>query len=75
MGQRLRPAGPVPGWFAAEQATAREQALWWTEHANLTFEFGNEPDAEIRISFDPDDGAWSYVGTDCPPDPGQRGRR
>ena len=48
-----------------QQALAREQAGWWTEHANLNFEFNNATDAEIRISFDPYDGAWSYVGTDC----------
>jgi hypothetical protein len=53
------------GGTAAEQATAREQANWWTPHANLTFEFDNAPDAEIRITFDPNDGAWSYIGTDC----------
>ena len=53
------------GGSAAEQETAREQAFWWSEHANLTFSFGNAPDAEIRISFDADDGAWSYVGTDA----------
>jgi len=52
------------GGSAAEQATAREQALWWGDYANLTFDFGNAPDAEIRISFDPNDGAWSYIGTD-----------
>ncbi|MBC7558442.1 MAG: pre-peptidase C-terminal domain-containing protein [Dermatophilaceae bacterium] len=52
------------GGSAAERATAREQALWWGEFANLIFDFGSAPDAEIRISFDPDDGAWSYIGTD-----------
>lgn len=52
------------GGTAAEQATAREQAAWWTQHANLHFDFNNAPDAEIRISFDQNDGAWSYVGTD-----------
>jgi len=52
------------GGSPAEQATAREQALWWADYANLTFDFGNAPDAEIRISFDPNDGAWSYIGTD-----------
>lgn len=52
------------GGTAAEQETAREQALWWGDHANLSFDFGNAPDAEIRISFDPGDGAWSYIGTD-----------
>lgn len=48
-----------------QQAVARTQALWWTEHANLTFAFGDDPDAEIRVAFNPDDGAWSYIGTDC----------
>ncbi len=50
---------------AAEQAIAKEQAGWWAAVANLKFNFNNAPDAEIRIKFDPDDGAWSYVGTDC----------
>lgn len=53
------------GGTAQQQAKAREQALWWTAHANLNFVFGNDADAEIRITFDPDDGAWSYMGTDC----------
>lgn len=50
---------------AAQQAKAKEQAGWWTPHANLRFDFNNAPDAEIRIAFDPSDGAWSYIGTDC----------
>jgi hypothetical protein len=53
------------GGTAAQKATVSEQAGWWTQHANLTFDFNNAPGAEIRISFDPNDGAWSYVGTDC----------
>jgi hypothetical protein len=53
------------GGTAKEQATAREQAGWWMEVANLSFVFDNAKDAQIRISFNPDDGAWSYVGTDC----------
>jgi hypothetical protein len=36
----------------------------WTEHAKLQFEFTDDPRAKIRVSFDEDDGAWSYVGTD-----------
>lgn len=58
---RVRFMGGTP----EQQAIAKEQALWWTEHANLTFDFNNAPDAEIRIAFDPSDGAWSYIGTDC----------
>jgi Astacin (Peptidase family M12A)/Bacterial pre-peptidase C-terminal domain len=52
------------GGTAAQRATAREQALWWTRHANLQFVFNDAPDAEIRVAFDSNDGAWSYVGTD-----------
>lgn len=53
------------GGTASEKATVREQAGWWMEVANLSFVFGNSPDAEIRIAFDHNDGAWSYIGTDC----------
>ena len=54
----------ISGLSIAQRAKAREQALWWTAFANLSFNFNDAPDAEIRIAFDPDDGAWSYVGTD-----------
>jgi hypothetical protein len=53
------------GGSSAEQSTARAQAGWWERVANLKFDFNNAPDAEIRITFDPGDGAWSYIGTDC----------
>ena len=52
------------GGTAAQQDTAKEQAAWWTAFANLKFDFNNAQDAEIRIAFDPGDGAWSYIGTD-----------
>jgi hypothetical protein len=35
------------------------------EVANIHFVFDNAPNAEIRIKFDENDGAWSYIGTDC----------
>jgi hypothetical protein len=53
------------GGTPAEQAVAREQAGWWTRFANLKLDFSGGPDAAIRVSFDPNDGAWSYIGTDC----------
>jgi len=53
------------GGTTAQQAIAREQAGWWTQHANLKFDFNNALDAEIRVSFNANDGAWSYIGTDC----------
>ncbi len=58
---RVRLIGGTP----AQHAKVREQAGWWTAHANLHFDFNNAPDAEIRVTFDPALGAWSYVGTDC----------
>lgn len=58
---RVRFLGGTP----EQQAVVKEQAHWWAEHANLGFEFNNDPDAEIRVAFDPTDGAWSYIGTDC----------
>ncbi len=53
------------GGSPAERAIAQAQAGWWSAVANLTFIFGDAPNADIRISFDADDGAWSYIGTDC----------
>lgn len=53
------------GGTQEQQTLAQEQAGWWSDHANLKFEFNDAADAQIRISFDPSDGAWSYVGTDC----------
>ncbi|GAB3062431.1 hypothetical protein GCM10027053_26110 [Intrasporangium mesophilum] len=57
---RVRFLGGTP----SQRATAREQAGWWQEACNIMFDFGDHHDADIRVSFDPDDGAWSYVGTD-----------
>ncbi len=36
----------------------------WSKYANLKFAFGNDPDAEIRITFK-QRGSWSYIGTDA----------
>jgi hypothetical protein len=36
----------------------------WLRHANLAFAFGNQPDAEIQISF-AGSGYWSLIGTDA----------
>jgi hypothetical protein len=53
------------GGTPEQKTLAQEQADWWSQHANLKFEFNNAADAQIRISYDPSDGAWSFVGTDC----------
>src|SRR5574340_63480 len=38
------------GGTSAERSTAREQAGWWEQIANLKFDFNNATDAEIRIT-------------------------
>lgn len=48
-----------------QKAQVIEEANRWTAHANLNFEFGDDPNADIRITFDSSDGAWSFVGTDA----------
>jgi hypothetical protein len=53
------------GGSAAERANAKTQAGWWEAVANLKFLFDDTPNADIRITFDANDGAWSYVGTDA----------
>ncbi|RZS56950.1 M12 family metallopeptidase [Sphaerotilus mobilis] len=53
------------GGTAAERANAQTQAGWWQAVANLSFVFDDSPQAEIRIAFNANDGAWSYVGTDA----------
>lgn len=38
----------------------------WAKYANLRFEFGSAPDAEISISLAPGQvSSWSYIGTDA----------
>ena len=36
----------------------------WSDYANIKFDFGADPNAEIRISF-AQAGSWSYIGTDA----------
>lgn len=45
------------------EAVARYAALW-APHINLSFQFGNYSQSEIRVSF-AREGYWSYVGTDA----------
>ncbi len=37
----------------------------WCKYANLKFKFVNSGRSDIRITFNPNLGAWSYIGTDC----------
>ena len=46
------------------QAKVEQVAHIWEQYANIKLVFGDDPDAEIRISFIADPGSWSYLGTD-----------
>lgn len=48
----------------AVQQKVEALAKLWEDHANITLDFGADPDAEIRISFE-QEGSWSYLGTDA----------
>jgi hypothetical protein len=53
------------GGTAAQQKVVKDFAPKWSDFANIRLDFNNAPDAEVRIAFDPSDGAWSYIGKDC----------
>ncbi len=49
---------------SAQHDIVKQFAPEWSEYGNIKLEFNDSPEAEIRIAFR-DDGAWSYIGTDC----------
>lgn len=57
---RVRFMGGTP----AVQEKVKQYTNEWSKHIGIQFNFGNQPDAEIRIAF-VKDGSWSYIGTDC----------
>ncbi|PIG94338.1 M12 family metallopeptidase [Gloeocapsopsis sp. IPPAS B-1203] len=46
------------------QSKVEQIAHQWSQFANIKFEFGNDPNAEIRISFQRE-GSWSHLGTNA----------
>jgi hypothetical protein len=47
------------------QTMVERLAKAWEEFANVTFEFGEDPDSEIRIGYSNDNQSWSWVGADA----------
>ncbi|MBW4484607.1 MAG: hypothetical protein KME14_18900 [Tildeniella torsiva UHER 1998/13D] len=47
---------------SATQAKVESIAHQWSQFANIKFQFGNDSDSEIRISFTRE-GSWSQLGT------------
>lgn len=48
-----------------QQQKVQDKAHIWEQYANIKIVFGNDPNAEVRISFVADPGSWSAVGKDC----------
>jgi hypothetical protein len=48
-----------------QQGKVMEKAKMWETYADVQIEFGDDADAQIRISFVADPGSWSAVGQDC----------
>ncbi len=62
-GTRLRVS--MWGGSSLVQSKIRQYASIWENHANIDFRFvGEKEEADIRITFDPERGSNSYVGTD-----------
>lgn len=53
------------GGTETEIATFKTAAAAWAKVANVSFSYPQATNYDIRVRFNPNDGAWSYVGTDC----------
>lgn len=53
------------GGDAATHEKVKAIASEWTKHANISFDFVTSGDADIRVTFDKNYGAWSMLGTDA----------
>ena len=54
------------GGSAEQRARVERLAQEWTKSANLKFRFDStRSDADIRVAFAPNQGSWSYLGTDA----------
>jgi hypothetical protein len=53
------------------QTRVRQYAQEWSKYANIGFDFGDDPEAEVRVSFRYQ-GSWSTIGTDALDVPGDQ---
>jgi serralysin len=67
--KRWQPGRVLRVRFLDGPAVVREKiehfARQWEPHCSLRFCFGDDPDAEVRISCTLGIGSWSYLGTDA----------
>lgn len=48
-----------------QRGKVQEKAQIWQQYANISINFVDDADAEVRISFQADSGSWSAIGNDC----------
>jgi Astacin (Peptidase family M12A) len=48
-----------------QKQKVQTKAQMWQQYANIKITFGEDPHAQIRISFVADPGSWSAIGNDC----------
>lgn len=53
------------GGSETQRAQVRSIAPQWEQVCGIRFDWRTSLPATIRVAFDPSDGAWSYLGTDC----------
>ncbi len=53
------------GGSEEQRELVQRMAHQWSEYAHLILAFQEKPPAEIRVTFDPSKGSWSYIGTEC----------
>jgi hypothetical protein len=58
---RIRFLGGTP----KDQAAVKADAAEWLKYANLNFQYVAAGEADVRIAFRPNEGSWSFVGTDA----------
>lgn len=46
------------------RAAVKKYVKLWEDHCSIRFDFVDQLPADIRVGFDPEDGHWSFVGTD-----------
>ncbi|OTA91442.1 hypothetical protein M434DRAFT_13145 [Hypoxylon sp. CO27-5] len=51
------------GGTADLRARVQAYVQWWSAYANITFVFIDSGPSEVRVTFNPADGAWSVLGT------------
>jgi pimeloyl-ACP methyl ester carboxylesterase len=53
------------GGTPTQKNQVKQIAQEWLKYANLTFTFTDFSSSDVRVAFDGNGGAWSYLGTDA----------